>query len=78
MSLRNSLQKLKEVIHAAKPPRIINPPPFPEDCCLDFVGIGTTNPKIYLNCPNEAPKLMPVNYNPPRDAISCNSLPMLA
>ena len=78
MSLRNSLQKLKEVIHAAKPPGTISPPRFPENCCLTFVDIGTANPKIYLNCPGESPKLMPMNYYPPKDAVSCDSLPMLA
>ena len=78
MSLRNSLQKLKEVIHAAKPPRRIIPPPWPENCCLHWVGIGTPDPKIYLYCSGEDPKLMPINYTPPRDSVSCNSLPMLA
>ena len=78
MSLRNSLQKLKEVIHAAKPPGRINPTPFPEGCCLQWVGLGTPDPKIYLNCRRGDPKLMPINYVPPRDAVSCDSLEVIA
>lgn len=58
MSIKKSLDKLKQAIYANKPPsfpRAPMPGQLPDgswdpNCCVKFEGLGTTDPKVYLIC----------------------------